>query len=209
MELDLVYYNILNFSYNLVKYKENSYLLSLMLNYILFFSQIYTLYVIVNYHNKFFFIYKKMRKTNKRTMRHIKNKFSYNDDYYDDYNDDYYDSYNYYNSYYNDDYLKDNKTEIDFFSDKSSIIDTSNNIKDNWEGLSNLEIKNYINNASNDELNDILDHCSKKVLIPNWYSRETLEYLIDRPIELDEWIDILYNYDEYNNINDVIYELYK
>ncbi len=168
--MDFIYTNnILNYGYNFFKYKENALLLSILLNYILFFSYIYVSHLIIINFQEISNIYIKIKKQNKKIK------------------------------YYND-----------LFKTSSETM-----IYNNWEDLYNDYVDNYkivlryINEASNEELNEILEHCSKKVLIPNWYTKDSFESVVFKEILNDEWIEILDNYQGHNDINDIIYNWYK
>jgi hypothetical protein len=153
--------NMLNYGYNIVSYKDNLLLLSILLNYILFLSYVYVSHNILLHFNYLFQLYKKIKKIHKKIKK------------------------------------------------------LHNKTPDNWEDLYNDSlnnykiIKQYIKDATNEELNEVLEFCSKKVLIPNWYTKDNLESVIFRPITEYEWVDILDDYEGYNDINNVIYDWYK
>jgi hypothetical protein len=162
-------FNIFYYGYDFFKYKDNALLLSILLNYILFFSYIYVSHLVISHFNDLSHIYKKIKKQNRKIK------------------------------YYNDSFKTSSETMIN----------------DNWEDLYNDYVDNYkivlkyISEADNEELNEILEHCSKKVLIPNWYTQDSFESVVFREILKDEWTSILDNYEGYNDINDIMYNWYK
>jgi len=177
--------DILNNYNNLSKYKDNNLLLSLLFNYILFFSYIYVSYIIISYYNKLYYIYIKIKKNNKKLLKKSNKNNNISD------------------------IIPDNWEDLDISSQDYDSKIIFFNKESNSKDLIFENIKEYILDASDKELNEILNICSKKILITNWYSKDCLENLTLRRISDIEWLNILNDYNNYSDINDIIYYWYK